>query len=50
MFSARKMEAEVIQMCVHFFNGGDDACGTVRIPLLRYIKLGHVCSIVNCHL
>ena len=27
--SVRKMEAEVVQMCVKMFNGGSDACGTV---------------------
>lgn len=25
----RKMEAEVVQMCVAMFNGGSEACGTV---------------------
>ncbi|XP_028402670.1 sphingosine-1-phosphate lyase 1-like isoform X2 [Dendronephthya gigantea] len=25
----RKMEAEVVQMCVNLFNGGSDACGTM---------------------
>ena len=28
-FSVRKMEAEVIQICVDLFKGGSDACGTV---------------------
>ncbi len=37
LFSVRKMEAEVIQMCVNLFNGGEDACGTVymKSPLTR---------------
>ena len=25
----RKMEAEIVRMCVEMFNGGRDACGTV---------------------
>ena len=27
----RKMEAEVVQMCVNMFKGGKEACGTVNI-------------------
>jgi sphinganine-1-phosphate aldolase len=26
----RKMEAEIVQMAIDMFNGGNDACGTVR--------------------
>ena len=26
----RKMEAEVVQMCVNMFKGGKEACGTVN--------------------
>lgn len=29
--TVRKMEAEVVQMCVNMYHGGKDACGTVRI-------------------
>lgn len=29
--TVRKMEAEVVQMCVNMFRGGKDACGTVCI-------------------
>ena len=32
--SVRKMEAEVVQMCVNMFNGGPDACGTVSRVLM----------------
>lgn len=28
--TVRKMEAEVVQMCVNMYHGGKDACGTVR--------------------
>ena len=29
--TVRKMEAEVVQMCVNMFKGGKEACGTVNI-------------------
>lgn len=28
--TVRKMEAEVVQMCVNMFKGGKEACGTVN--------------------
>ena len=30
------MEAEVVQMCVDLFNGGEGACGTVCNPGLHF--------------
>ncbi len=32
----RKMEAEIVQMAIDMFNGGNDACGTVRSPTVIY--------------
>lgn len=39
----RKMEAEIVQMGIHMFHGGPDACGTVKFytgnPTFRNSKL-----------
>ena len=34
--TVRKMEAEVVQMCVNMFKGGKDACGTVMTTKLLF--------------
>ena len=33
----RKMEAEVVRMCINMFNGNEDCCGTVRSCLLLFL-------------
>lgn len=37
--SVRKMEAEVVSMCVNMFNGDENCCGTVSIPFLSSFPL-----------
>lgn len=36
--TVRKMEAEVVQMCVNMFKGGKDACGTVMTTKLLFLS------------
>ena len=36
--TVRKMEAEVVQMCVNMFKGGKDACGTVMTTKLLLLS------------
>ena len=61
----RKMEAEVVQMCVKIFNGGEDACGSVTsggtesilMACLSYRQIGYTKGIrypeivapISCH-
>ena len=40
----RKMEAEVIAMCVDMFHGGPNACGVVTIP--RFLIRRNIFSIM----
>lgn len=33
----RRMEAEVVRMCVSLYHGDDNACGTVSLAFLGYL-------------
>lgn len=61
----RKMEAEVVKMCVNIFNGGEDACGSVTsggtesilMACLSYRQIGYekgirypeIVAPISCH-
>ena len=49
----RKMEAEVIEMCVDMFHGGPDACGAVTFKRNSLTKINYLLTIdideIRCH-